>query len=157
MGELTHLDERGNAVMVDVADKAITERVAVATGRIYVGEEAFRAITEGTAPKGDVLACARVAGIMAAKRTSELIPLCHPLMLTKVSVDFVPEEHLHAIQCRCMAGLAGRTGVEMEALTGASVALLTVYDMCKALNRRMEISDIHLEEKCGGRSGRFTR
>lgn len=155
MAELTHLDERGNAVMVDVTDKAVTERVAVATGRIYVGEAAFRAIMDGTAPKGDVLACARVAGIMAAKRTSELIPLCHPLMLTKVSVAFVPEEEQHAILCRCTAKLAGRTGVEMEALTGASVALLTVYDMCKALNRRMEISQIRLEEKTGGKNGHF--
>ena len=157
MAEFTHLDERGNAVMVDVTDKAITERVAVATGRIYVGEAVFRAIMDGTAPKGDVLACARVAGIMAAKRTSELIPLCHPLMLTKVSVDFTPEEERHALQCRCTAKLAGRTGVEMEALTGASVALLTVYDMCKALNRRMEISELHLEEKSGGKSGVFKR
>lgn len=113
MAELTHLDERGNAVMVDVTDKSVTERVAVATGRIHVGEAAFRAIMDGTAPKGDVLACARVAGIMAAKRTSELIPLCHPLMLTKVSVAFTPEEEHYAIICRCTAKLAGRTGVEM--------------------------------------------
>lgn len=157
MSEFTHLDAQGNAVMVDVTDKAVTERVAVATGRIYVGAEVFRAITDNTAPKGDVLACARVAGIMAAKKTSELIPLCHPLMLTKVSVEFTLEEQLCAIQCRCTAKLAGRTGVEMEALTGASVALLTIYDMCKALNRRMEISELHLEEKRGGKSGHYMR
>lgn len=157
MAELIHLDERGNVSMADVTGKAVTERVAVATGRIYVGEDAFHAITGGTAPKGDVLACARVAGIMAAKRTSELIPLCHPLMLTKVSVDFALEESRHAIQCRCTAKVAARTGVEMEALTGASVALLTIYDMCKAMNRRMEISEIRLEEKSGGKSGRFIR
>ena len=155
MEGLTHLDERGNANMVDVTDKAVTERVAVAAGKIYVGEEVFHAITDGAVPKGDVLACARVAGIMAAKRTSELIPLCHPLMLTKVSVDFTPDEEQCAILCRCTAKLAGRTGVEMEALTGVSVALLTIYDMCKALNKRMEISEIHLEEKSGGKSGHF--
>lgn len=157
MAELTHLDDRGNAVMVDVTNKAITEREAVASGRIRVGEAAFRAILEGGVPKGDVLACARVAGIMAAKRTSELIPLCHPLMLTRVSVDFIPEKDQHAIRCRCTAKLAGRTGVEMEALTGVSVALLTIYDMCKALNKRMEISEIRLEEKSGGKSGHFVR
>ena len=157
MAELTHLDERGNATMVDVTEKAVTERVAVAVGKIYVGEEVFCAIADGGVPKGDVLACARVAGIMAAKRTSELIPLCHPLMLTKVSVDFTPDEAQRAILCRCTAKLTGRTGVEMEALTGVSVALLTIYDMCKALNRRMEISEIHLEEKSGGKSGHFMR
>ena len=157
MGELTHLDERGNAVMVDITGKAVTERVAVAAGRITVGPEAFRAILEGAVPKGDVLACARVAGILAAKKTPELIPLCHPLMLTKVTVDFIPDESRHAILCRCTAKLSGKTGVEMEALTGVSVALLTIYDMCKALNRQMEISEIHLEEKSGGKSGHFTR
>ncbi len=157
MAEFTHLDERGNAVMVDVTDKTVTQRTAVATGTIVIGAEVLRAIVDGTVPKGDVLACARVAGIMAAKKTSELIPLCHPLALTKVSVDFEPDEGSGTIRCRCTAKLAGRTGVEMEALTGVSVALLTIYDMCKALNRRMEISQIRLEEKSGGRSGRFVR
>ena len=157
MAEFTHLDENGKAVMVDVTDKDITERVAVAEGRIVVGEEVFRAIYEGTAPKGDVLACARVAGIMATKKTSDLIPLCYPLMLTKVSVDFVPEEKAYAIRCICTAKLSGKTGVEMEALTGVSVALLTIYDMCKAINKRMEIGEIRLVEKFGGKSGHFIR
>ena len=157
MAEFTHLDENGKAIMVDVTDKDITERIAVAEGRIAVGEEVFRAIYEGTAPKGDVLACARVAGIMATKKTSDLIPLCHPLMLAKVSVDFVPEEEAHAIRCICTAKLSGKTGVEMEALTGVSVALLTIYDMCKAINKRMEIGEIRLVEKSGGKSGHFIR
>ena len=157
MAEFTHLDENGKAVMVDVTDKDVTERIAVAEGRIAVGEEVFRAIYEGTAPKGDVLACARVAGIMATKKTSDLIPLCHPLMLTKVSVDFVPEEETYAIRCICTAKLSGKTGVEMEALTGVSVALLTIYDMCKAINKRMEIGEIRLVEKSGGKSGHFIR
>lgn len=155
MAGFTHLDENGKAVMVDVTDKDVTERIAVAEGRIVVGEEVFRAIYEGTAPKGDVLACARVAGIMATKKTSDLIPLCHPLMLTKVSVDFVPEEEAYAIRCICTAKLSGKTGVEMEALTGVSVALLTIYDMCKAINKRMEIGEIRLVEKSGGKSGHF--
>ncbi|MBR1471239.1 MAG: cyclic pyranopterin monophosphate synthase MoaC [Lachnospiraceae bacterium] len=157
MEGLTHLDEHGNAVMVDVTEKEVTERVAVAAGKICVGEKVFRAVLDGTAPKGDVLACARVAGIMAAKKTPELIPLCHPLMLTKVSIEFEPDEKEYAIGCRCIAKLAGKTGVEMEALTGVSVALLTVYDMCKAMNKRMEISEVHLEEKSGGKSGHFMR
>mgnify|MGYP003558336390 CR=1 FL=1 len=110
MAEFTHLDERGNAVMVDVTDKTVTQRTAEATGTIVIGAEVLRAIVDGTVPKGDVLACARVAGIMAAKKTSELIPLCHPLMLTKVAVAFMPEEEQHAILCRCTAKLAGRTG-----------------------------------------------
>ncbi len=155
MAGFTHLDENGKAVMVDVTDKDVTERIAVAEGRIAVGEEVFRAIYEGTAPKGDVLACARVAGIMATKKTSDLIPLCHPLMLTKVSVDFVPEKEAYAICCICTAKLSGKTGVEMEALTGVSVALLTIYDMCKAINKRMEIGEIRLVEKSGGKSGHF--
>ena len=155
MAGFTHLDENGKAVMVDVTDKDVTERIAVAEGRIVVGEEVFRAIYEGTAPKGDVLACARVAGIMATKKTSDLIPLCHPLMLTKVSVDFVPEKEAYAICCICTAKLSGKTGVEMEALTGVSVALLTIYDMCKAINKRMEIGEIRLVEKSGGKSGHF--
>ncbi len=142
MGKLTHFDNRGNAVMVDVTDKEITERVAVAAGRIAVNEEVYAAIKDGTAKKGDVLGTARIAGIMAAKKTSDLIPMCHPLMLTQ-------------IKCICTAKLSGKTGVEMEALTGVSVALLTIYDMCKALDRSMRISDIHLVEKTGGKSGHF--
>ncbi len=155
MGKLTHFDNRGNAVMVDVTDKEITERVAVATGRIAVNEAVYEAVKGGTAKKGDVLGTARIAGIMAAKRTSDLIPMCHPLMLTKVTIDFACEDEKRQIKCVCTAKLSGRTGVEMEALTGVSVALLTIYDMCKALDRGMRILDIHLVEKSGGKSGHF--
>ncbi|MCR5626581.1 MAG: cyclic pyranopterin monophosphate synthase MoaC [Lachnospiraceae bacterium] len=157
MGKLTHLDDEGNAVMVDVTDKDVTKRVARAAGKITMNREAFSAIEEGRVKKGDVLATARIAGIMAAKNTSSLIPLCHPLMLTKVEVDIksVPDECAYI--CECTAALSGKTGVEMEALTGTSVALLTIYDMCKALDREMVISDICLMEKDGGRSGHFVR
>ena len=155
MGELTHFDSKGNAVMVDVTDKEITERVAVAGGVIAVNEEVYEAIKNGTAKKGDVLGTARIAGIMAAKKTSDLIPMCHPLMLTKVTIDFEYEDEKRQIKCICTAKLSGKTGVEMEALTGVSVALLTIYDMCKALDRSMRILDIHLMEKKGGKSGHF--
>ena len=155
MSGFTHFDEQGNAIMVDVTDKAVTERTAVASGRIRVNEEVFQAIVQGTARKGDVLGTARIAGIMAAKRTSELIPLCHPLMLTKVAIDFEAEEQSYTIRCLCTVKLSGKTGVEMEALTGVSTALLTIYDMCKAMDRSMEISEIHLEEKMGGKSGHY--
>ncbi len=155
MGEFTHLDSHGNAVMVDVTGKEITERIAVAGGAITVNEEVYDAVRNGTAKKGDVLGTARIAGIMAAKKTADLIPLCHPLMLTKVRVDFEYEDEKRQIKCICTAKLCGKTGVEMEALTGVSVALLTIYDMCKALDREMQISDIHLIEKTGGKSGRF--
>ncbi|MCD8037863.1 MAG: cyclic pyranopterin monophosphate synthase MoaC [Lachnospiraceae bacterium] len=155
MGELTHFDSSGNAVMVDVTDKEITQRRAVAGGLIAVNEEVYAAIKGGTAKKGDVLGTARIAGIMAAKKTADLIPICHPLMLTKVTVDFEFKEETRQIKCICTAKLSGRTGVEMEALTGVSVALLTIYDMCKALDRGMCISDIHLIEKEGGKSGHY--
>lgn len=155
MGEFTHFDSRGNAVMVDVTDKEITERIAVAGGVIAVNEEVYEAIRNGTAKKGDVLGTARIAGIMAAKKTSDLIPMCHPLMLTKVTIDFEYEDEKRQIKCICTAKLSGKTGVEMEALTGVSVALLTIYDMCKALDRGMRISDVHLIEKKGGKSGHF--
>lgn len=155
MGEFTHFDSRGNAVMVDVTDKEITERIAVAGGVIAVNEEVYEAIRNGTAKKGDVLGTARIAGIMAAKKTSDLIPMCHPLMLTKVTIDFEYEDEKRQVKCICTAKLSGKTGVEMEALTGVSVALLTIYDMCKALDRGMRISDIHLIEKMGGKSGHF--
>ncbi len=152
MSQFTHFDRHGNAVMVDVTDKENTERIAVAQGSIRVSEAIFRAVTEGTAGKGDVLGTARIAGIMAAKKTGELIPLCHPLMLTKVAVDFRLQEESCIITAVCTAKLYGRTGVEMEALTGVSVALLTIYDMCKALDRGMVLTDIHLIEKKGGKS-----
>ncbi len=157
MGEFTHFDQKGNAIMVDVTAKEETERTAVAEGCIKVNAEVFDAIKNQTAAKGDVLGTARIAGIMAAKKTSELIPMCHPLMLTKVTVDFEPDEEKLQIKCRCTARLKGRTGVEMEALTGVSVALLTVYDMCKAIDKRMELSEIRLVEKLGGKSGHYVR
>jgi cyclic pyranopterin phosphate synthase len=152
---LTHFDQQGHAAMVDVSDKAITERIAVAKGCIRMNQAAFNAVKSGTAGKGDVLGVARVAGIMAAKRTSELIPLCHPLMLTKVSVGFELNERECTVDAICTAKLNGKTGVEMEALTGVSAALLTVYDMCKAIDKSMVISNIYLVEKCGGKSGRY--
>lgn len=157
MGEMTHLDAKGNAVMVDITGKAVTERIAVASGCIHVGSEVLDAIEDRTAPKGDVLAAARIAGIMAAKNTSGLIPLCHTLMLTGVSVDFELCREQLLIRSVCSVRLSGRTGAEMEALTGVSISLLTIYDMCKAIDRTMEITDIRLEEKDGGKTGHFIR
>lgn len=153
--KLTHFDSRGNAVMVDVSEKDVTDRVAVARGVIRVNEAAFAAIRDGTAKKGDVLGVARVAGIMAAKRTWELIPMCHPLMITKCTVDFVLQPERQAVETTCTVKVTGKTGVEMEALTGASVALLTIYDMCKAIDRSMEIEAVYLARKAGGKSGEF--
>lgn len=151
MAELTHLDAQGKARMVDVGGKAETQRVAIAEGRIAMSPEALAAIRDGAVPKGDVLAAARIAGIMAAKKTAELIPLCHPLALDAVTVDFAIEDG--AVKVTTSASLAGRTGVEMEALTACSVALLTVYDMAKALDKGMIISGLRLIEKRGGKSG----
>ena len=148
---LTHLDEAGNAAMVDVSAKQDTLREALAEGRITMSIEALAAIREGAVKKGDVLATARIAGIMAAKKTSELIPLCHPLMLSKVAVDFTLEDD--GIRVTAIARLSGPTGVEMEALTAASVALLTIYDMAKALDKGMVIGGVRLLEKRGGKSG----
>ena len=151
MTKLTHLDTAGNAAMVDVSAKPATEREALAEGRITMSAEALAAIRDGAVKKGDVLATARIAGIMAAKKTSELIPLCHPLMLSKVAVDF--EFEANGLRVTAMARLSGQTGVEMEALTAASVALLTIYDMAKALDKGMVISGLRLLEKRGGKSG----
>ena len=151
MNKLTHLDAAGNAAMVDVSAKPATEREAIAEGRITMSAEALAAIREGAVKKGDVLATARIAGIMAAKKTSELIPLCHPLMLSKVAVDF--EFEAHGLRVTALARLSGQTGVEMEALTAASVALLTIYDMAKALDKGMVIGGLRLLEKRGGKSG----
>ena len=151
--KLTHFDAQGQAIMVDVTNKDVTERTAVAKGRIRMSEDAMRAILEGTAAKGDVLGVARVAGIMAVKRTGELIPMCHPLMLTKCAVDFRVDEARCEVEAICTAKLTGKTGVEMEALTGVSVALLTIYDMLKAIDKRMELTGIHLAKKTGGKSG----
>ena len=153
--EFNHFDKNGNAIMVDVSEKPVTARTAVAVGNIRVSPEIINAVQNGAAQKGDVLGVARVAGIMATKRTSELIPLTHPLPLTKVSVDFAVDSEAGTITATCTAKTDGKTGVEMEALTGASVALLTVYDMCKAIDKRMCIENIHLLEKHGGKSGDF--
>jgi len=154
---LTHLDAEGKADMVDVGAKADTERVAVATGCVRMAPETLQAILAGNAKKGDVIGVARVAGIMAAKRTSDLIPLCHPLALTKVSVDIEPDEALPGLRIRALAKLTGKTGVEMEALTAVSVTCLTIYDMAKALDKDMVIGEIRLEEKLGGKSGHWKR
>ena len=154
-GKLNHFDQHGNAVMVDVTDKNVTEREAVATGKIFVCDETYERILTGNMAKGYVLAVARVAGIMATKKTSELIPMCHPLMLTKAKVDFEFNEEEKSISATCLVKLSGKTGVEMEALTGVNVALLTIYDMCKAIDKGMVISDVHLVKKSGGKSGDF--
>ncbi len=153
MNKLTHLDEHGQARMVDVGAKSPTERKAVAAGRIRMSAEALFAIREGDAPKGDVLAAARIAGIMAAKKTGDLIPLCHPLALDSVTVDFAFEEG--AVRATATASLTGKTGVEMEAMTAASIALLTIYDMAKALDKAMVIEGVRLLSKSGGKSGEW--
>jgi cyclic pyranopterin monophosphate synthase len=154
VSDLTHLDETGAARMVDVAGKTVTAREAVACGRITMSEEAAAAIRAGAVKKGDVLATARIAGIMAAKRTAELIPLCHPLPLTKVSVDLAPDES--GVTVTATAATEAQTGVEMEALTAVSTALLTLYDMAKALDKGMTIGEIRLLSKKGGKSGDWT-
>ncbi|MBB3382304.1 MULTISPECIES: cyclic pyranopterin monophosphate synthase MoaC [unclassified Rhizobium] len=152
---LTHIDASGEASMVDVGDKAETARSATATGYVRMKPETLMLIREGNAKKGDVIGTARLAGIMAAKQTSNLIPLCHPLMLTKVAVDIVEDAALPGLRVTATAKLTGRTGVEMEALTAVSVACLTIYDMAKAADRSMEIGGIVLLEKSGGKSGDF--
>ena len=154
-GGFTHFDEKGNAVMVDVSGKNPTFRTAVATGCIHVGQEIMEAVTAGNVKKGDVLGVARVAGIMAVKRTWELIPMCHPLPVQKCSIDYELNEKEGIIKVFCTAKTEGKTGVEMEALTGVHVALLTIYDMCKAIDKHMVMTDIHLVEKTGGKSGSF--
>ena len=155
MSGFTHFDAQGNAIMVDVTDKDITERCATASGCIRVSREVFDAVKGGTAKKGDVLGTARIAGIMAAKKTFELIPMCHLLMLTKCKVDFEMLEETKEIKAVCLVKTIGKTGVEMEALTGVQIALLTIYDMCKAIDKHMVMSEIHLVEKTGGKSGDF--
>jgi len=151
MADLTHLDASGKARMVDVGGKAETQRVAIASGRIRMNPAALAAVREGTVPKGDVLAAARIAGIMAAKKTAELIPLCHPLALDAVTVDLTVEDD--AVRATATASLTGKTGVEMEAMTACSIALLTIYDMAKALDKGMVIEQVRLIEKRGGKSG----
>ncbi len=155
MSGLTHFDEHGQAHMVDVAGKAATHRIAVATGRIDMLPATLAVIRAGTARKGDVLGIARIAGIQAAKRTSDLIPLCHPLAITRVAVDLAADEGLNAVTCTARVETVGPTGVEMEALTAVQVALLTVYDMCKAIDRGMTINAVQLAEKHGGKSGSY--
>ncbi|WP_370981512.1 cyclic pyranopterin monophosphate synthase MoaC [Agaribacterium sp. ZY112] len=157
MSEFTHLNERGEAHMVDISDKAPSKRIAVATSTIELGNEAFTLLMEGKHKKGDVFAVARIAGIQAAKRCSDLIPLCHPLMLSKVSVDFEKDAETQTITAIARCELEGKTGVEMEALTAASVATLTIYDMCKAVDKGMRIVATELQEKHGGKSGQWLR
>lgn len=153
--EFSHFDKNGNAVMVDVSAKTPTFRTAVATGYIAVGPEIMAAVTEGNVKKGDVLGVARVAGIMGVKQTSSLIPMCHPLPIQKCAVDLELDQENSRIHVYCTVKTEGKTGVEMEALTGVQTALLTIYDMCKAIDKHMVMSEIHLVEKTGGKSGVF--
>lgn len=154
---LTHFDERGQAIMVEVGDKQETNRIAIACGEVRMEVATLRRIVDRQIEKGDVFGVARLAGIMAAKKTSELIPLCHPLMLTSVTVDFTPDLATGIVEIRAEVRVTGRTGVEMEALQAVSTAALTIYDMCKAIDKRMCVSQIRLEEKHGGKSGSFVR
>lgn len=157
MSELTHFDENGKAFMVDVSDKKENVRIAAAKGIIIVNQEVYEKILAGTVAKGDVLGAARIAGIIAAKRTSDLIPLCHMLPLTKCAIDFEPQQmdDKFFIEAVCTVKTVAKTGVEMEALTGVNIALLTIYDMCKAIDKRMMIANVHLAYKTGGKSGDF--
>lgn len=149
----THLDSRGNAIMVDVGEKPATTRKAIAKGRIKMSESCFLAVQNGASPKGDVIAAARIAGILAVKRTSDLIPLCHTLIITSAGIEFELLSESFEIEATCSVGTTGQTGAEMEALTGVSVALLTIYDMCKALDKAMVIGGVYLSRKTGGKSG----
>ena len=157
MSELTHFNQAGAAHMVDVGAKPATKRIAVAEGRITMRNETLALIAHGSAAKGDVLGVARIAGIMGAKRTADLIPLCHPIALTRVAVDFDIDMDGNAVHCRATGETTGQTGVEMEALTAVQVALLTIYDMCKAVDRGMTIEGVRLLEKQGGKSGHWRR
>ena len=156
-GGLTHFDSRGNAAMVDVTEKAVTDRTATAKARVLMRPETLALIERGEAKKGDVLGVARLAGIMAAKRTADLIPLCHPLPISAVTVDLAPDPAAGAVEITATVRTTGRTGIEMEALTAASVAALTVYDMCKAVDRGMRIEAIRVVHKSGGKSGDFSQ
>ncbi len=155
--KLSHFDESGKARMVDITDKSVTQRVAVARGSVMMQPETLKLIRMGNVEKGDVLGIARVAGVMAAKKTPELIPMCHPLSITSVAVDFSPDEKENCVNITATVKVAGQTGVEMEALAAVSVAALTIYDMCKAVDKEMVISGIMLMEKQGGKSGPFQR
>ncbi|WP_119274283.1 cyclic pyranopterin monophosphate synthase MoaC [Taklimakanibacter deserti] len=156
MSKLTHLDDQGRARMVDVSAKDVTLRQATARGRVTMRSETLAMIAEGRAKKGDVMAAARIAGIMAAKKTHELIPLCHPLAISGVTVDFTTDTGANAIEVSATVKVEGKTGVEMEALTAVAVACLTIYDMCKSADRAMRIGDIRLSEKSGGKSGHYS-
>jgi cyclic pyranopterin phosphate synthase len=156
MSGFTHFDAEGKAAMVDVTDKAVTERVATAKGTVFMQAATLQKIMAGGVAKGDVLAVARLAGIMGAKRTAELIPLCHPLALTSVTVDLACDGARKAVDITATCKLTGRTGVEMEALTAVSIAALTIYDMCKSVDRAMRIADLRLVHKSGGKSGTFS-
>lgn len=153
--KLTHFDNKGNAVMVDVSNKNEAERIAIATGTVKASSETIELIKSGQIGKGDVLGVARVAGIMAMKNTSNLIPMCHPVMITGSSIDFEIDSEKNEIRITATSKVVHKTGVEMEALTGVSIAALTIYDMCKAVDKRMVIGDIHLVKKLGGKSGEF--
>ncbi len=155
--EFTHFDDQGNAVMVDVGGKTATVRVANAAGSITMSPRAFEMVKGGTMSKGDVLGIARVAGIMAAKKVDSLIPLCHPLLISKINIDFSYHEEDNSIEILSTVGMSGQTGVEMEALTAVSIAALTIYDMCKAVDKSMVIGDIRLLKKTGGKSGIYVR
>ncbi len=155
--EFTHFDADGNAVMVDVSKKNETERVATATGKITLSDAAYQLVKSGSMKKGDVLGVARVAGIMAAKKVDSLIPLCHPLAITKITIDFDYLDATNQIVIEAVVGMCGKTGVEMEALTAVSITALTIYDMCKAVDKSMTISDISLKKKTGGKSGTYIR
>jgi cyclic pyranopterin phosphate synthase len=157
MAELTHFNAAGEAHMVDVGDKDITQRIAIAEGYIHMQPQTLQRIIAGDHKKGDVLGIARIAGIMGAKKTAELIPLCHPLALTRVAVELDPHRRENAVHCQASVETRGRTGVEMEALTAVQIALLTIYDMCKAVDRGMTLEGVRLLEKSGGRSGLWRR
>jgi cyclic pyranopterin monophosphate synthase len=157
MSDLSHIDDKGRVRMVDVTEKAPTRRTAVAQAAVHMRAETLQRIVDGTMSKGNVLETARIAGVMAAKKTADLIPMCHPLNLTHVQVDFFPDEVSHTIRIEAVARLVDQTGVEMEALTAASVAALTLYDMCKAIDKGMTITDICLLKKTGGKSGTYLR
>ena len=157
MARLTHLDDQGRARMVDVSEKEVSSRIAVARGSIHMRPETLDLILEGKVEKGDVFSVARVAGIMAAKKTSELIPMCHPLNITSVEIELNPEKNPAWVEIEASVRVSGKTGVEMEAMTAVSVAGLTIYDMCKAIDREMSIGEIRLVKKSGGKSGTFIR
>ena len=155
MSDFTHIDDKGNAIMVDVSKKDISERTATAKGSVIMGSQTLELIMDGGVKKGDVLSVAQIAGIMGAKKTPDLIPLCHPLNLSSVKVDLICDPERGAVDISATCRLAGKTGVEMEALTAASIAALTIYDMCKAVDRSMRITDIRLVHKSGGKSGTY--